>query len=234
MTSSPSVVIVTGAAGNLGRAVLADLARRPVRIVAIDRERSGIEAALAGAGDGHAVHAGVDLTDAAAVAAVMDTTLKAFGRIDGVVHTVGGFAYAPIAESDAALFERMFRLNVVTTVNVVRAALAPMQDAGRGSIVAIAAGAALKAPLGLAAYAASKAGVLRLMESFAEEAKARAVRINCVLPSIIDTPQNRADMPDAKHDAWVKPEKLASVIGFLLSDEAADITGAAISVPGRV
>jgi NAD(P)-dependent dehydrogenase (short-subunit alcohol dehydrogenase family) len=234
MTSPSSVVIVTGASGNLGRAVLADLARRPVRIVAIDRERSGVEEALAGAGEGHAVHAGVDLTDAAAVQAVIDATLKAFGRIDGVVHTVGGFAYAPIADSDAALFERMFRLNVLTTVNVVRAALAPMQAAGRGSIVAVAAGAALKAPAGLAAYAAAKAGVLRLVESFAEEAKSHSVRVNAVLPSIIDTPQNRADMPKADPDRWVKPEKLASVIGFLLSDEASAITGAAVPVPGRV
>ena len=234
MTAASNVVIVTGASGNLGRAVLSDLAQRPVRIVAIDRERSGIEDALAGAGDGHVVHAGVDLTDAAAVDAVVNATLKAFGRIDGVVHTVGGFAYAPMAESDAALFERMFRLNVVTTVNVVRAALAPMCAAGRGSIVTVAAGAALKAPAGLAAYAAAKAGVLRLVESFAEEAKAQAVRVNAVLPSIIDTPQNRADMPKADPEKWVKPEKLAAVIGFLLSDEASAITGAAIPVPGRV
>ncbi len=229
-----SVVIVTGASGNLGRAVLSELARRPVRIVAIDRERSGIEDALAGAGEGHAVHAGVDLTDAAAVEVVIASTLKAFGRIDGVVHTVGGFAYAAVADSDAALFERMFRLNVLTTVNVVQAALAPMRAAGRGSIVTVAAGAALKAPAGLAAYAAAKAGVLRLVESFAEEAKADAVRINAVLPSIIDTSQNRADMPKADPDRWVKPEKLAAVIGFLLSDEASAITGAAIPVPGRV
>lgn len=232
--SSPSVVMVTGAAGNLGRAVVAELARRPVRIVAIDRERAGIENALADAGDGHAVHAGVDLTDSAAVDGIVEATLKTFGRIDGVVHTVGGFAFAPIDASDAALFERMFRLNVITTVNVVRAAMAPMRAAGRGSIVAVAAGAAIKAPAGLAAYAAAKAGVLRLMESFADEAKAQAVRINCVLPSIIDTPQNRADMPDADPGKWVKPEKLASVIGFLLSDGASDITGAAIAVPGRV
>jgi NAD(P)-dependent dehydrogenase (short-subunit alcohol dehydrogenase family) len=234
MTTSQTVVIVTGASGNLGRAVLAHLARRPVRIVAIDRERAGIEDALADAGEGHVAHAGVDLTDPAAVQALIDSTLTSFGRVDGVVHTVGGFAYAPIAESDAALFERMFRLNVLTTVNVVRAALAPMRAAGRGSIVTVAAGAALKAPAGLAAYAAAKAGVLRLVESFADEAKAQSIRVNAVLPSIIDTPQNRADMPTADHAKWVKPETLASVIGFLLSDEAADITGAGIPVSGRV
>lgn len=232
--TSPSVVMVTGASGHLGRAVLGELAQRPVRIVAVDREHAALEAALSGAGEGHALHAGVDLTDAGAVATVIEDTLKAYGRIDGVVHTVGGFAYASLADSDAALFERMFRLNVVTTVNVVRAAMAPMRAARRGSIVAVAAGAAVKAPAGLAAYAAAKAGVLRLMESFADEAKADAVRINCVLPSIIDTPQNRADMPDADPARWVRPEKLASVIGFLLSDAASDVTGAAISVPGRV
>lgn len=233
MEHQPPVVIVTGASGNLGRAVVAEMAARGWRIVTVDRGEHGGNAPLA-AGTGHAVHAGVDLADPAAAATVVDATLRDFGRIDGVVHTVGGFAFAKIAESDAALFERMFRLNVLTTAAMLRAALGPMRAAKRGSLVVVGAGAALRAPVGMAAYAAAKAGVLRITESFAEEAKADGVRVNAVLPSIIDTPQNRADMPKADHGKWVKPEKIASVIGFLLDDAASAITGAAIPVPGRV
>lgn len=228
------VIIVTGAAGNLGRAVIADLVPRGCRLVAIDREAKGIQDALSGAGEGHAAHASVDLTDVGAVRAMVETTLRDFGRIDGVVHTVGGFAYAPIAESDGALFERMFRINVLTTANIMAATLPPMRRAGRGSLVAIGAGAGVKAPSGLAAYAAAKAGVLRLVESFADEAKADGVRINAVLPSIIDTPMNRAEMPQADTSKWVLPAQLAAVIGFLLSDDSVAVTGAALAVPGRV
>jgi NAD(P)-dependent dehydrogenase (short-subunit alcohol dehydrogenase family) len=144
-TKSP-LIVVTGAAGNLGRAVVAQLGRGGCRLIGVDREPAGIIAALEGTGDGHLVKAGVDLADPQAVAALVAEILRETGRIDGVVHTVGGFAFAPIADSDAALFERMFRLNVLTTVNILQAAIPPMRKAGKGSIVAIAAGAALRAP----------------------------------------------------------------------------------------
>jgi NAD(P)-dependent dehydrogenase (short-subunit alcohol dehydrogenase family) len=232
-TKSP-IVVVTGAAGNLGRAVVARLGLRGCRLIGVDREPAGIIAALEGTGEGHLVKAGVDLADPRAVAALVAEILRETGRIDGVVHTVGGFAFAPIADSDAALFERMFRLNVLTTVNILQAAIPPMRKAGKGSIVAIAAGAALRAPSGLAAYAAAKAGVLRIVESFAEEAKGDGVRVNAVMPSIIDTPQNRAEMPDADFARWVRPGEIAEVIDFLVSDAASGVTGAAIPVPGRV
>jgi NAD(P)-dependent dehydrogenase (short-subunit alcohol dehydrogenase family) len=228
MASSSPVVIVTGACGNLGRAVVAALAAGGSVVVAVDHATGGDASAAA------TVLGGVDLTDEAQAARVVDAALSAHGRLDGCVHTVGGFAYAKAATSDAALFERMFRLNVLTTANLFRAALGPMRESRSGSLVAIGAGAALKAPAGLAAYAAAKAGVLRIVESYAEEVKTEGVRVNAVLPSIIDTPQNRADMPKADPSKWVRPEQLAGVIAFLLSDASSAITGASVPVPGRM
>jgi NAD(P)-dependent dehydrogenase (short-subunit alcohol dehydrogenase family) len=236
MASRSSVFIVTGATGNLGAAILARLADHGASLVAVDRKQETLDAALAGLAnrDRHHAHRVADLTDPVSCDEVIAATIARHGRIDGVVHTVGGFAAAPLAQSDGALFESMFRLNVVTTVNLLRAAIAPMRAARHGSLVAIGAGAALKAPGGLAAYAAAKAGVLRLVESFAEELKSERVRVNAILPSIIDTPQNRAAMPDADHASWVPPAKIAETIAFLLGDQASEITGAAIPIVGRV
>jgi NAD(P)-dependent dehydrogenase (short-subunit alcohol dehydrogenase family) len=127
----------------------------------------------------------------------------------------------------------MFRLNLLTTANVFGAAIARMRTAGQGSLVAIGAMAALRSPAGLAAYAASKSGVLRLVESYAEELKAEGIRVNAVLPGIIDTPQNRAAMPGADTTTWVQPAQLAEAIAFLLSGAASGITGTLLPVTGR-
>ena len=230
-----AVIVVTGAAGNLGRAVLSRLAEGGAALVAVDRETGPVDAALAAvSGSGHLPLAGVDLTSPEACDAMIRATLDRFGRIDGIVHTVGGFAMGSIVETGAAQFESMFRLNAVTTVNVFRAAAAPMRAMGRGSMVALGAGPGLKAPAGLAAYAASKAAVHRIVESFADELKAEGVRVNAILPSIIDTPQNRASMPDAAHATWVSPANIAETIAFLLSDGGRDITGALLTMTGRV
>jgi hypothetical protein len=153
------VILVTGAAGNLGRAILAELDASGAGIVAVDREAAWVEPAVA-ALPGAARHMArtADLGDPAACVALVAAVLERYGRIDGLAHTVGGFAAAGIDTSDAALFDGMFRLNVLTTVNIVRAVVPPMRDAGRGSIVAIGAGAALAvvAPLvyffGMKAY----------------------------------------------------------------------------------
>jgi NAD(P)-dependent dehydrogenase (short-subunit alcohol dehydrogenase family) len=234
MTTDSPVVIVTGGTGNLGQAVVAEQTARGARVVAFERHGPPALEALAGAAGSGPLHVGVDLDDAASVQAAVAAVRQALGRIDGVAHTVGGFAFAGATASDAALFQRMFALNVLTTVNLLQAALPILREAGRGSVVVVAAGAALRAPSGMAAYAAAKAGLLRLVEGFADELKPSGVRINAVLPSIIDTPQNRADMPKADHAKWVTPQEVAQAIGFLLSDGAAGVTGAALPVTGRV
>ena len=124
-------------------------------------------------------------------------------------------------------------MNLKTATNLCRASLPALLAAGNGSIVNVGAGAALKAAGGMGPYAASKAGVHRLTEALAEELKGK-VRVNAVLPSIIDTPQNRADMPSADFDSWVKPADLAAVINFLASDEARAVTGALLPVNGQL
>lgn len=228
------ITLVTGAAGNLGRAVATALAARGTTVVALDRVAEPLEALVATLpGDGHLPLAGVDLGDAAACEATVATVMARFGRLDGVVHTVGGFDMAPIADGGADLFERMFRLNLMTTVNLFRAAIAAMRPAGSGSLVAIGAMAALKAPAQLAAYSASKSGVLRLVEAYAEELKPAGLRVNAILPGTIDTPQNRAAMPGADTSGWVQPAQLAEAASFLVSPAASGITGVLLPVTGR-
>jgi NAD(P)-dependent dehydrogenase (short-subunit alcohol dehydrogenase family) len=128
----------------------------------------------------------------------------------------------------------MFDVNVKTTVNATKAALHHLTKRTGGRIVNIGAMAGLKAAMGMGAYAASKAGVMRLTEALAEELKDKGATVNAILPSIIDTPQNRADMPDADFTRWVTPEQIGGVIAFLLSKEAQCVTGALIPVAGRV
>lgn len=235
MADTGGVALISGAAGNLGRAVAAVLAAKGMRVVALDRAPeplADVAATLPGAG-AHLALAGVDLMDAAACEAAVAQVIARYGRLDAVVHTVGGFAYANIAQSDAALWEQMFRMNLLTTANLFGAAIARMRPAGRGSLIAIGALPAVKAPGGFAAYAASKAGVLRLVESYADELKRDGLRVNAVLPGTIDTPQNRTAMPDADRSGWVAPEQLAEAIAFLVSDAASGITGALVPVTGR-
>lgn len=236
MSDKSSIVIVTGAAGNVGRALLATLAGRGTRLVAVDHHAAALAELLApfGGGDRHLVLPGLDLLDPAACDEAVRATLARFGRIDGVAHTVGGFAAASAVESGPDLWDKMYRLNVLTTLNIFRAALAPMKAAGCGSLVAIGAGAAIKAPSGLSAYAGAKSAVHRLIESFADELKGDGVRVNAILPSIIDTPQNREAMPEADHAKWVTPKEIAEAIAFLLAEDASGVTGAFIPVSGRV
>ncbi len=231
MPETDFVTIVTGGSGNLGRATVALLAQRGHRVVAVDRAAWTLDA-VRDAPERHEAMVEADLSLPESAERVVGRALDRFGRLDGVVNTVGGFAMAPIADSGPELWEQMFRINVLTTLNIFRASIARMRTAGRGSLVAIAAAPALRAPAGMSAYAAAKSGVIRLVESFAEELKPERLRVNAILPSIIDTPQNRAAMPDADHSRWVRPEQLANVIAFLLSDSASAVTGASIGVPG--
>ena len=151
------------------------------------------------------------------------------GGLDGLANVAGGFTWQTVSDSPAEVWEAMFRINLMTAVTASRAAL-PHLTASRGAIVNIGANAAAHAAAGMAPYTASKAGVARFTEALAEELAGAGVRVNAVLPNIIDTPTNRRDMPKADFAAWQSPDQLAKVIVFLLSDDAAAITGAAIPV----
>jgi NAD(P)-dependent dehydrogenase (short-subunit alcohol dehydrogenase family) len=225
------VVIVTGAAGNVGVALTRLLAARNVRVAALDRSVEELASRLGPQGNGLHLPVG-DLSDPVQARAAIDTAAQQLGRLDGVAATVGGFAMASVAESTRELWEQMLRVNTLTTAIVFAAALPHLRTMGGGSLVAIAAGAALRASGGIAAYAASKSAVLRLVESLADEAKGDRIRVNAVLPGTIDTPQNRTAMPDTDPARWVTPAQVAEAIAFLLSDAASGVTGAALPVTG--
>jgi NAD(P)-dependent dehydrogenase (short-subunit alcohol dehydrogenase family) len=220
-------VIVTGAAGVLGQAVTKALEEAGHKVTGIDRAP---DAGAAGAG---AYLGGVDLTDPAAASSAIHEAIGASGPLGALVNVAGTFRWETIADGDVATWAAMFDINLRTAVNAVRAALPSLRDGG-GSVVSIGAASAIKAAAGMGAYAASKAGIAKLTEALAEEEKDNGVRVNAVLPSIIDTPANRADMASADFTRWVSPAQIASVITFLLSNGASAITGACIPVTGRV
>ncbi len=215
------VIVVTGGFGTLGRAVTAELAARGhhVAVVDIAPVPDGFSQAL-GLG-------GVDLAEAAAVEAAYTQIADTLGPIDGLVNVAGGFVWEPVAGGTLDSWDRMYRINLRTATVSIRAALPHLAESG-AAIVNIGAAGAVQPGVGMAPYAASKAGVRALTESLAEELRGKGVRVNAVLPTIIDTPVNRADMPDADRSAWVRPAAAAKVIAFLLSADAGSITGASI------
>ena len=225
-------VIVTGAFGVLGRAVATALADRGARVAAVDLAATPPEGLAAALGAGAVMLGEIDLCDPAGAARAAAGAVAAFGRLDGLINVAGGFAWETLADGDPATWDRLYRMNVVTCANMCRAAV-PHLIASGGRIVNVGAGGAVKAAAGMGAYAASKGGVHRLTEALAEELKGK-VAVNAVLPSIIDTPTNRADMPEADFSAWVAPADLAEVIVFLASDSARAVTGALLPVNGRV
>lgn len=216
------VVVLTGASGVLGSAVAHAAGAAGARVARIDQATGRI-------GDGDLVYEGVDLADETATRRVFTDIAVTAGGIDGLANIAGGFISSRNAQSDAAVWERMFRVNLLTAVTASRAALEQLTRR-RGAIVNVGAGAASRAGAGMGPYAAAKSGVARLTESLAEELAGAGVRANAVLPGTIDTPTNRADMPGADFGKWVRPDDLAQTIVFLLSDEAAAISGAMIPV----
>jgi len=214
------VIVVTGALGALGRAVAAEVESAGARVARLDLATAS----------GALAFGGLDLTDEAATRRVMGEVAAACGRIDGLVNIAGGFTWQTLADGSPAAWEQMFRINLLTAVTTSRAALEHLASGKGGAIVNIGANAAARAGAGMGAYAASKAGVARLTESLAEELGPANVRVNAILPSIIDTPANRRDMKGADTSQWVAPSAIAKVVVFLLSDDAGVITGALIPV----
>jgi len=224
------VAVVTGAFGALGRVVAHAAVEAGYEVAALDFAAApapGLDPKVMPLG-------GVDLADPSQALSAIEAVLVRFGRIDALFNIAGGFAWETIADGSIAAWERLHRLNLLTALNASKAALPHLVAAGGGAIVNVGANAALKAGVGMGAYAASKAAVHRLTEAMAEEWKGRGLTVNAVLPSIIDTPANRADMPDADFAKWVTPADLAAVMLFLASPEARSVTGALVPVVGAV
>jgi NAD(P)-dependent dehydrogenase (short-subunit alcohol dehydrogenase family) len=222
------VIVVTGALGALGKVVTEAAQARGARVAAVDHAPTQVPATPTRLELG-----GVDLTDPAQARKAIDSAAAHFGKLDALVNIAGGFAFETVAEGDPKTWQRMYALNVLTAVNASQAALSHLAAASAGRIVNVGAMGALQAGSGMGPYAASKAGVHRLTEALAAEWKGK-ITVNAVLPSIIDTPANRATMPKADFAKWVTPDELANVILFLASDAASAVTGALIPVSGRV
>ncbi len=223
------VYVVTGGFGALGQALAEELREQGARVALLDRA----QASQGSQDTERTLHLGsVDLGVPGAAQGALAHVVQRWQRIDGLINVAGGFAWETLAEGALETWDRQYAMNLRSAVAASQAVLPHLGRGGR--IVNIGAMAALKAGAGTGAYAASKAGVLRFTEALAEELKDRGVTVNAVLPSIIDTAANRRDMPGAEFDRWVTPQALSRVVAFLLSDNAAAITGACLPVAGRV
>jgi len=223
-----SVVAITGASGALGRTVVAEAAERGARLALIDHASARGTPRPARIEIG-----GIDLAEPNEANRAIEAAVAHYGRLDALINIAGAFSFQTVSEGDTATWERLYRVNTLTALNTSRAAIPHLIASESGRIINIGALGALKAAAGMAPYAASKSGVHRLTEALAAELKGK-VTVNAVLPSTIDTPANRRDMPTADFSAWVSPQELASVILFLASSEASAVTGALIPVSGRV
>ena len=230
---SGRTIVVTGGFGALGSVVGRVFARHGDRVALLGRKEPPAHL-VAEFGQQHFVKGGVDVAEDTSAQNAMQAVVARLGRLDVLVNVAGGFRSATLQDAGAELWERMFDMNLKTAVCASHAALPHLLARGQGSIVNVSAAAALdRARSGMGAYVASKTGVLRFTEGLADELKGRGITVNAVLPGTIDTPQNRADMPNADVSKWVAPESIAEVIVFLASDSARAITGAAIPVRGR-
>jgi NAD(P)-dependent dehydrogenase (short-subunit alcohol dehydrogenase family) len=218
-------VMLTGAAGNLGRAVAAAFAA--ANLVMLDLKRGSLQ------DSDKQIFIETDLLNAQSVQAAVDKAVQRFKRIDVLCNIAGGFRMgSPVHETSDKDWDFMFNVNARTVLNMSRAVVPVMLKGGGGKIVNIGAFAAQKGAAQMGAYIASKSAVIRLTESMAAELREQNINVNCVLPTIIDTPENRKAMPDADPKRWVAPQDLAQVIAFLASDGARAIHGAALPVTG--
>ena len=221
MTAPIPVVLITGAAGALGRAVAQRLAAEGARLVLFDRDAAALKSlfpqALAGA---------VDITDEAAVADAVRQALATLGRLDAVIHVAGGFEMGETVDAlSRASWDRMLALNAWSFVALAKACVPAMKRQGSGSVVAVSAAAAGGGQALKGAYIAAKSALQRLVETLASECAGSGVRVNSVAPTTLDTPANRAAMPDADRSGWVSLESAADAIAFLATKAGAAVHG---------
>jgi NAD(P)-dependent dehydrogenase (short-subunit alcohol dehydrogenase family) len=222
------VVLITGASGNLGRAVASAFAGQGASLALLGHRAAPATAAAPGP-----LHVAADLGDVAQVQAAVDEVVRRLGRVDVLCNLAGGFRMGEaVHETSDATWDFLLDLNARSILHTARAVVPHMLAAGGGCIVNVGAAGAAKGGATMGAYAASKSAVARLTESMSAELRERGIRVNCVLPTIIDTPENRAAMPQADPARWVAPANLASVIAFLASDAARAVHGASLPVSG--
>jgi NAD(P)-dependent dehydrogenase (short-subunit alcohol dehydrogenase family) len=233
---SGKIVVVTGGTGGLGNAVSRAFLEEDAKVVVTYRKEEEFAALKQAVGAKAAALEGaaVDVTDEHATSEFIGGVLSRHGRVDALVNTVGGYAGGvKLWELETKLFDAMLSLNLRAGYALARAVVPVMLKQRHGAIVNVAAKAAFDHGAGASAYAASKAAAVAMMDSLAADVKGTGVRVNSILPSIIDTAANRQAMPNADFGTWPKPEEIAQVILFLCSDNAAVVHGAAVPVYGN-
>jgi NAD(P)-dependent dehydrogenase (short-subunit alcohol dehydrogenase family) len=226
MRLNGKVVLIAGGSGALGRTVVPAFTAAGARVITADRQPPPTQAV-------GGLMMKVDVTDEADLHRLMNDVIREAGRIDGLINLVGGFAAGRVAETDAALWQRMLTMNVTAAFLLSKAVLPHMLEHGNGRIVHVAAWAAVEPFPGAAAYIVAKSSLLALIRVLALELSGTGVTVNGVLPNTIDTPANRAGMPHADPSTWTKPESIAETLIFLASEEAGQISGAAIPIGTR-
>ena len=229
------VVMITGAAGNLGRATTRAFQAAGASLVLVGHRMEDLETTFSDLAETeNHLFVAVDLTDAGGVEGMAYEVVQQYGQIDVLVNIVGGFRKgSPVHEMSLKTWRFMMDLNATSIIHTARAIVPHMVQRESGKVISVAARAGLKGKAGMGAYTVSKSAVIRLTETMSAELKDRGINVNCILPSTIDTPQNREAMPKANHEKWVRPEAIADVILFLASDAARAIQGAAVPVYGR-
>lgn len=233
MSTASPVVLLTGAAGHLGQAVATHFHHGGAQLLLLDRDTQALQT-LYGAMPG-ALTLGADLLDPAQLHACIEGAWAAPQRIDVLCHLAGGFRMGEAVHQLASgSWDFLMDLNVRSFLHVAAAVVPRMQAQGGGHVVTVGAGAAQRGAAHMGGYSAAKSALMRLTESMSAELRDQGIHVNGVLPSVIDTPDNRAAMPDADASRWVTPAALAEVIGFLASDAARAVHGVALPVSGRV
>jgi NAD(P)-dependent dehydrogenase (short-subunit alcohol dehydrogenase family) len=229
-------VLITGAGGNLGSAVTRKFLSAGANLILVDfsdEKLTRVFPELIHSGQ-HVIAQGVDINNKGSLQAILSEAMDKYGRLDILVNTIGGYQGGfPLNETPDDTWDMLFTLNVRPVYNLAKVVVPIMKEAQSGKIINLAARLALRGSSNNAAYSAAKSAVIRLTESMAAELKNDGVNVNCVLPGTIDTPQNRASMPNADYSRWVTPDAIADVIVFLASDFARAISGASIPVYGR-
>jgi len=232
MDSHARTVMITGAAGNLGRCVARSFLAGGAKLVLVDLHRASLEHAF-GAEDERRLFAPTNLLEQEQVNGAVTAAIERYGRIDVLCNLAGGFRMGEaVHETADPNWDFLFDINARTLLHAVRAVVPHMIEQGGGKIVNVGAFSAQKGLARMGAYCAAKDAVIRLTEAMAAELREKNINVNCVLPTIIDTPENRASMPDADPTRWVAPQDLANTIAFLASDAARAIHGAALPVTG--
>ena len=233
---SNRVVVITGAAGNLGVATAHAFQNAGANLVLVDRSPDRLQKVFPELADSpqHFLANSVDLSDVTTVEKMVAETVQRLGRIDVLINTAGSYkAGTPLHETPLADWDFLLNLNARSLVISCRSVIPQMLQQGSGKIISLASRAALGGEANAAAYSVSKTAVVRLTESMAAELKDKNINVNCVMPGMIDTPQNRQAMPTSDFSQWVAPEALTDVIMFLASDAARAIHGAALPVFGK-